>query len=65
MKRLNTAVLESEGVEDYEYLVINDDLKRCVEEIHGIVQAAKRKPARNEEFINNIRAGLKVLAKGE
>lgn len=65
MKRLNTAVLEAEGVEDYEYIVINDDLKRCVEEIHGIVQAAKRKPARNEEFINNIRAGLKVLAKGE
>ncbi len=65
MKRLNTAVLEAEGVEDYEYIVVNDDLKRCVEEIHGIVRAAKRKPVRNEEFINSIRAGLKVLAKGE
>ena len=64
-KRLQRAVQEAEGVEDYEYLVINDDLQTCVEEIHSIVQAAKRKPLRNVEFINQIREELNVLSKGE
>ena len=64
-KRWQRAVQEAEGVEDYEYLVINDDLQTCVEEIHSIVQAAKRKPLRNVEFINQIREELNVLSKGE
>ncbi len=64
-KRLERAVSEAEGIEDYEYIVINDDLKTCVKEIHSIVQAAKRVTVRNEEFINNIREELKVLSKGD
>lgn len=64
-KRLQRAAQEAEGVEDYEYLIVNDDLQTCVEEIHAIVQAAKRVPARNREFINHIREELSVLSKGE
>ena len=64
-KRIQRAAQEAEGVEDYEYLIINDDLQTCVEEIHSIVQAAKRAPARNVGFINNIREELNVLSKGE
>ena len=64
-KRLQRAVQEAEGVEDYEYLIVNDDLQTCVKEIHSIVQAAKRAPARNVEFINQIREELNVLSKGE
>ncbi|MBO5167360.1 MAG: guanylate kinase [Lachnospiraceae bacterium] len=64
-KRIQRAAQEAEGVEDYEYLIINDDLQTCVEEIHSIVQAAKRVPARNVGFINNIREELNVLSKGE
>lgn len=63
--RLSTAITESEGIEDYEYIVVNDDLESCVKEIHAIVQAAKRAPARNEEFIKTIREELKLLSKGE
>lgn len=63
--RLSTAVIESEGIEDYEYIVVNDELESCVKEIHAIVQAAKRVPSRNEEFIKNIREELKQLSKGE
>ncbi len=64
-KRLQRAVQEAEGVEDYEYIIINDDLQTCIEEIHSIVQAAKRAPVRNVEFINQIREELNVLSKGE
>ncbi len=64
-KRLSRAAEESEGVEDYEYIVINDDLKTCVEEIHGIVAAAKRATMRNTDLINHIREELKGSSKGE
>lgn len=64
-QRLQRAVEESEGVEAYDYLVINDDLKECAEELHHIVGAVKNAPSRNREFIKDIREELKVLAKGE
>ena len=64
-KRLARAAEEANGMEDYEYLVVNDDLQECVEEIHSIVKAAKRASRRNTEFINNIRGELNVLTEGE
>lgn len=64
-QRLLRATEESEGIEEYDYLVVNDDLNRCVEEIDSIVNAARRNPLRNEEFIKNIRDELKDLSKGE
>lgn len=64
-KRLARAAEEAKGMEDYEYLIVNDDLQECVEEIHSIVKAAKRASRRNTEFINNIRGELNVLTEGE
>ena len=64
-KRLARAAEEAKGMEDYEYLVVNDDLQECVEEIHSIVKAAKRASRRNTEFINNIRGELNVHTEGE
>lgn len=63
--RLKRASGEADGVEDYEYIVINDDLQVCVSQIHGIVQAAKCATARNTEFIRNIRKEIGALSKGE
>lgn len=63
--RLMRAVGEADGVEDYEYIVINDDLQTCVSQIHGIVQAAKLATARNTEFIQDIRKEIGALSKGE
>ena len=64
-KRLARAAEEAKGMEEFEYLVVNDDLQECVEEIHSIVKAAKRASRRNTEFINNIRGELNVLTEGE
>ena len=63
-KRLARAVEESEGVEAYDYIVVNDRLEECVEEIHYLVDAARRAPVRRNEFIQEIRAELLSLAKG-
>ena len=62
--RLARAYEESEGMEAYDYIVVNDELDRCVEEIHMLVDAARRVPVRRSEFIKDIREELKVFSKG-
>jgi guanylate kinase len=64
-KRLAPAVEESEGVEAYDYIVVNDSLEECVEEIHHLTAAAKRTPLRCQKFIQDIREELKEFKGGE
>ena len=63
-KRLARAVEESEGVEAYDYIVINDNLEECVEEVHCLVDAARRVPVRCQDFIKEIREELKGFKEG-
>lgn len=63
-KRLARASEESEGIEAYDYIVVNDNLDVCVEELHSLVDAARRAPVRREAFIKEIREELKGFAKG-
>lgn len=63
--RMSRAAEESEGIEAYDYLVVNDVLAECTKEIHEIVQMTKYQPARNAEFIENFRTELKEMSKGE
>lgn len=60
-KRLKRASEEAEGIEQYDYIVINDKLEECVEEMHSLVQAAHCAPSRNEELIENMRKELEAL----
>ena len=62
-KRLARASEESEGIEAYDYIVVNDNLDVCVEEVHRLVDAARRAPVRREAFIKEIREELKGFAK--
>ena len=64
-KRLCRAVVEAQGIENYDYIVINDDLEVCTQELHSIIRTAHRSVGRNEEFIENMRQELNVLVKGE
>lgn len=64
-KRMNRAIEEAQGIENYDYIVVNDDLGECVKQLHEIIKAAHNTPFRNEEFIENIRTELTVLSKGE
>lgn len=63
-RRLARAVEESEGVEAYDYIVINDDLEECVRQIHSMVQNAHYTSDRQEALIEEIREGLKQFSKG-
>ncbi len=63
-RRLSRAVEESEGIEAYDYIVINDRLEECVEEVHRLVDAARRAPVRCQDFIKEIREELKSFQEG-
>lgn len=57
-QRMHRAAEEAEGIEEYEYIVVNDDLDLCVRQLHEIITAAHHTPGRNREFIQNIRTEL-------
>lgn len=63
-QRLARATEESEGIEAYDYIVVNDDLDTCVDEVHRLVEAARTAPVRCQEFIKEIREELKEFSKG-
>lgn len=62
--RLSRAVEESLGVENYDYIVVNDDLELCVDNINGIVVSEHNKAINNLNLINNIREELKSFSEG-
>ena len=64
-KRLSRACEEAEGIENYDYLVINDDLDICVEEVHQMIRNERLTIARNGKAIAQMREELKGFLKGE
>ena len=63
-QRLARAYEESEGMDAYDYIVVNDDLDECAAAVQKYVEAAKNVPSRRVEFITEIREELKGFAKG-
>ncbi|MGN0423924.1 MAG: guanylate kinase [Acetatifactor sp.] len=64
LRRLARAAQEAPYMINYEYIVINDDLPRCVSDIHRIVDVARSKPDRKTKFIETIGEDLKQISKG-
>lgn len=62
--RLRRAAEEADGMDQYDYLVVNDDLENCAEEMHSIIQGEHRRSFRNTEFMERIKQDLQRL-KGE
>ena len=60
-QRLKRAKEESVGIENYDYIVVNDDLEECVERVHQIIGVAHQSPMRNLELIDTIRKELNEL----
>ena len=62
--RMDRACEEAQGMENYDYLIVNDDLDTCVEEMHSIIRAEHRKISRNAEFMEKRKEDL-ISLKGE
>ena len=52
---------EALEMDQYDYLIINDDLQECVEEMHQIIQGEHRRSFRNAEFIEHMKEELKGI----
>lgn len=63
--RLSRAVEEADGCEVYDYLIINDDLDACVDEVHHIILSEKNRMSRRLSTIETIKNQLKEYVKGE
>ncbi len=54
VRRLATASREVSAVEEYDYVVVNDDLDRCVAEVAAIVVAERARLVRRRDMIAPI-----------
>ena len=65
--RMDRACEEAEGMDSYDYLIVNDDLDTCVKEMHEIIQGEHHRSFRNKAFMKEIKEGLERLKglKGE
>lgn len=64
-KRLARAAEESEGIENYDYLVVNDDIDECVESVHAMIRSEHWKMSRRCADVEKLRKEISIFAKGE
>ena len=57
--RMKRAIEESEYMDQYDYLVVNDELDVCVEEMHHLIQGEHERCFRNQTFIEHMKRELK------
>ena len=59
-KRMKRAVEEAEDIEQYEYIVCNEEgkLSECIDTVHSIVESELCRVSANGDFIGSLRCGL-------
>ncbi len=60
-KRLKRASEEAEDINEYEYIVVNDDLEECVHTVHSIILSKKCMRENNSQFIEKIKKDLSEI----
>lgn len=60
-KRLKRAFEETDDMVSYDYLVVNDDLETCVDDIHSVICAESFKSSRNREYMQNMKSELETI----
>lgn len=60
-KRLRRAYEESEGMDSYDYILVNDTVDKCVEDLHNLIQSQHLRTGDNGERILQMKKELKEL----
>lgn len=63
--RLRRASEEAKGIEKYDYLLVNDQVDDCADELHEIIMSEHLRTQRNSELINRIQRESRIFMKGE
>lgn len=59
--RMRRAIEEAQYMDSYDYLIVNDDLDVCMEEMHQVIQAEHKKVNHCQKMIADIRKELQEL----
>lgn len=59
--RLKRAAVEADGMDSYDYILINDDIETCAGKMHQLIQAQHNRTSNNREFISRIKEELKTI----
>ena len=66
LHRVQRASHEAEGIEDYDYIFVNDIVEDCAARIHDlVVKLEEAGTTHNTEFIEDIRSQINGYLKGE
>lgn len=60
-KRMKRACEEACDMEQYEYIIVNDDLDQCVRDVNSVVVAKRSSAEQNVDFMNKMKEELKAL----
>lgn len=61
LARLARAAEEAKGIEDYDFVLVNDQVDTCVEEMHRLIQAMRWKVNQHLPLIDSIRKELTTI----
>ncbi len=62
-KRLKRAYEETDDMPQYDYLVVNDDLDICVDEVHAVILAESFKSEKHKQYIKKMKEELFEIRK--
>ncbi len=60
--RMKRACEEAEQMDRYDYLLINDEIDRCVEELNSLIQGQHRRMTLQEGFVSQMKQELKNIS---
>ena len=60
-QRLAISCKESQYMEEYDYLIVNDSLEKAVDQVHNIIQAEHFRVSRNTSAISKMQEQLKMF----
>lgn len=59
--RLSRASEEAEGIENYDFILVNDEVETCVEQMHALVQSMHARVGNHLSFIRKIREEMREI----
>ena len=62
VSRLKRALEESKEMEAYDYILVNDTVDQCVEELHHLIQSQHLKAGNSRALMDRIKTELHELA---
>ncbi|WP_074789342.1 guanylate kinase [Pseudobutyrivibrio ruminis] len=60
-ERLAISCKESQNMDKYDYLIVNDSLEKAVDQVHNIIQAEHYRVDRNHSAIKEMQEELKIF----